>query len=95
MRDKPIIVLNAPMSRGQKIFDPFMELYGSFPDRSDERFGERLDELLEEGRDERIEQGREVLRRLGVHVIETRTGKGLEEDVARVLFRTAPYWKRS
>lgn len=81
MQGKPIIILNAPMSRGQKIFDPFMELYGSFPDRSDGR----VEELLEAGREERIEEGREVLSRLGVHVIETQTGEGLEEEVARVL----------
>jgi len=69
MRGKPIVILNAPLSNDVRLFDPFIEFYGPFGKR----------------REERLEQGREVLRGLGVHVIESRTRKGLEEDVAGVL----------
>lgn len=69
MRKRTFVLLNAPMSRGQKLYDPFIEFYAPSDARPDERY----------------EAGREVLRGLGIHEVTSRAGEGLEEDVADIL----------
>jgi predicted Rossmann-fold nucleotide-binding protein len=69
MRKRTFILLNAPLSRGQKLYDPFIEFYAPAGVRPHERY----------------EAGREALGKLGIHEVTRSAGHGLEEDIAEIL----------